>query len=99
MTSKVQKKSPESSLVQRCLSRALFFSVSVIFLSLMACSSPKKTAPVKDYSSGKKVESTSSAKTSPIQSSKVKAKSDPIKEAPKVAKEAVKAFDTSIILF
>jgi hypothetical protein len=90
MPSKVQQKSPVNSLVQRLLNRVLLFSVSLLCLGLIACSSPKKTAPVKDYSSGRKVESTSSAKTTPIQSSKVTAKSDPVKEPSKVAKEAVK---------
>jgi lipoprotein NlpD len=59
---------------------------------IAACSTPKNTAPVRDYSTGRKIESSSStAKTAPVQSSKTTTKADPIKSpTPKAAKEAPK---------
>lgn len=56
---------------------------------LAACSSPKKSAPVRDLSSGRQTESASRAKTSPVTSSKATVKSDPVKETSK-AKESSK---------
>lgn len=84
------KISQSPSLNKSVQSLALLGLVFLVTL-LTACSSPKKTAPVRDYSSGRKAESSSSAKTSPVQSSKATTKSDPIKSPPtKTAKEAPK---------
>lgn len=81
----------QSSLLKKPAQSLALFGMALLVTLLAACSTPKKTAPVRDYSSGRKAESSSSAKTAPVPSSKTTTKSDPIKPPPaKTAKEAPK---------